>query len=439
MKVDWRDRFGWNWISSIRNQGGSQNCWAFAMTALYEAMVRIEHAVWCRRSEGDLARGTGKQSWDLGNLGEASIFAERYGIADSDCFPWSVAASLYTARPHGANLKAFPLSPTPDRVGRTVRVPAANSITDVALKKQWIDQVGPMATMFTPPPDFGALGSGIYTPTIPGTGVAHALLVVGFNDNEQYWIVKNSWGPGWGQGGFGKIAYSAKLLEPLTFVGVRNTNPDPWTKRRLRNGVFLESGNGLWHNNFELFIKIGLTLEHWWREHGTPGFPWHRVGVVRSVDPWRDTFHDDALDCPAVIQSTFNRNYELIYRSSFQQLRHVYFDQTSGWWNDATIFGPMNPVGIPGFIQSTRGAPGDFEVVVLTLGGHLEHWTKHNSAPWTHRPGGVVVTSAARNCWRQSANRPRCLVGYSRRRRHIEEVPQIISRDRGYLCTNLER
>ncbi len=33
------------------------------------------------------------------------------------------------------------------------------------------------------------------------------------------------------------------------------------------------------------------------------------------------------------------------------------------------------------------GAPGDFEVVVVTPAGQLEHWTKHNSAPWVRVPG----------------------------------------------------
>lgn len=392
MNVDWRNRWGWNWVTSARDQGGSVNCWAFAMTALYEAMVRIEHCVWCRRSEGDLARATGKQSWDFGNLGEASIAAERFGVADPDCFPWSEAAALYTAKPHGVDMSALPLSPTPDRRGRTVRIDANRhtSISNDAQKKQWIDLVGPMAVMFAPPGDLNALGSGIYTTT--GSGAAHALLVVGFNDDDACWIVKNSWGPGWGVGGFGRIAYSANQLEPYAFVGVRNTNPDAWTKRRNRNGVLVESGNGARHNNFELFLRVGLNLEHWWREHAVAGFPWNRVGLVQSADPWRATWRDDALDCPAVVQSTFNRNYELVYRARWSptepsRLRHVYFDQASGWWYDATVFGPANPVGIPGLVQSTRGAPGDLEVVVLTPSGMLEHWTKHNSYPWTQRPG----------------------------------------------------
>jgi len=389
MNVDWRNRFGRNWITSIRNQGGSQNCWAFATTALYEAMIRIEHYLWTRRSEGDLARGTGKQAWDLGNIGEGTIFVERYGLADPDCFPWSEAAALYTAVPHGANLKATPLSPTSDRSGRTMRIAAGatTSLTDPAQKKQWIDLVGPMAVLVIPPVDFGSLGSGIYKRTTNQLGGAHALLVVGFNDDERYWIVKNSWGPGWGAGGFGRVSYDDGLLEGPGFTGLRGTNPDPWAKRRLRNGVLIQGGNGALRNNFEMFVKVGMNVEHWYRENAAAGTPWNRVGFVRSSDVWRDTFHDDALDCPAAVQSTFGRNFELVYRTTFRQLRHVYYDQAGGLWNDATIFGPVDPVGVPGFIQSNRGAPGDFEVVVINQSGQAEHWIKHNSAPWTRPPG----------------------------------------------------
>lgn len=125
------------------------------------------------------------------------LFVERYGMADPDCFPWSEAASLYTAKPHGASLSAMPLSPTSDRSGYTMRIwlGSATSIVDPAQKKQWIDLIGPMAVMIVPPVDFGALREGIYTPTTTVTGETHALLVVGFNDDARYWIVKNSWGP----------------------------------------------------------------------------------------------------------------------------------------------------------------------------------------------------------------------------------------------------
>jgi hypothetical protein len=395
--VDWRNRFGWNWISSVRNQGGCQSCWAFGSTALYEAMVRIEQCVWCRRSEADVRNGVGKQCWDLGNLGEAANFVQAHGISDPDCFPYTEAAAVYSAE---EGKGAWPLSSTPDRAGRTVKAPAAVSISDVAQKKNWIDTVGPMAVMFNPPPDFGAYNGGIYTPAVSGSGEAHCLLVVGFNDNppEPYWIVKNSWGTSWGMQGFGYIAYSANLLEPLGFVGVRGVNPDPWTKRRLRNGAMIESGNGAAHNNFELFLQVGNNLEHWYRENSDPALAWHRVGVVKCADVWRDTFHNDAADCPAAVQSTFNRNYELIYRTTPSgtgtgQFRHVYYDQNAQDWLDMTVFGSSDVLGVPGFIQSTRGAPGDFEVVLLRQSGAIEHWTKLNSWPWTQPPGTWMFRS----------------------------------------------
>lgn len=399
--VDWRNRFNVNWISSVRSQGGAPNCWAFAMTALYESMVRIEHGVWCRRSEGDLGRATGKQSWDFGNPGEASIAAERYGVADPDCMAWSEAAVLYTAKPHGAAMTAMPLSPTPDRAGRTVRIDAGahtvignGHLTD---KKKWLNVVGPMAFMCTLPADFtGAPPTGIYSRATAADGGVHAMLVVGFDDFNQCWIIKNSYGSWWGTNGFLRVAYGQSWLEDTQWWGVRNTNPDPWTKRRQHNGVIIESGNGGAHQNRELFVLSGTSIVHDWQEPGTG--VWNNGGAVQSTDDWRG-FPEDALDCPAAVQSTFNRNYELIYRSNFHQLRHVYYDQASKMWFDATLLGPSEPRGIPGFVQGNRGAPGDFEVVVMTSMGEVQHWTKHNGSPWTHPPGtwyqqATLTTSA---------------------------------------------
>lgn len=400
--VDWRNRFNANFISSIRSQGSAPNCWAFAMTALYEAMVRIEHSVWCRRSEGDLGRATGKQPWDLGNLGEASIAAERFGVADPDCLAWSEAAVLYTAKPHGAAMTDMPLSPTPDRAGRTVRIDAGTHVTidagHISDKKKWINLHGPMAFMCAIPLDFRAANPyAIFKTVTGGVDGIHAMLVVGFDDFKQCWIVKNSWSASWGDNGFIRVAYGETWMEQTGWVGVFNTNPDPWTKRRQRNGVIVETGNGAAHQNHEVFLQRGSAIFVDWNEAGVG--PWNSSGIVASTDPWRG-IPTDALDCPAVVQSSFNRNYELIYRANPKQLRHIYFDQATQMWFDASLFGPDDPQGIPGFVQGNRGAPGDFEVVVMTKSGTVEHWTKHNGSPWTNPPGTwtkrAVITSSGK-------------------------------------------
>ncbi len=42
----------------------------------------------------------------------------------------------------------------------------------------------------------------------PAPGGGHAMLIVGFDDREAAWLVRNSWGTDWGDGGYAWIPYS---------------------------------------------------------------------------------------------------------------------------------------------------------------------------------------------------------------------------------------
>jgi len=55
---------------------------------------------------------------------------------------------------------------------------------------------------------FGQYSSGIYNNTACGTSTNHATLVVGWgvnSSNVEYWIMKNSWGTGWGENGYMRV------------------------------------------------------------------------------------------------------------------------------------------------------------------------------------------------------------------------------------------
>lgn len=50
--------------------------------------------------------------------------------------------------------------------------------------------------------------SGIFDSTECGTSTDHATLVVGYGteNGTDYWIMKNSWGTGWGEDGYMRLA-----------------------------------------------------------------------------------------------------------------------------------------------------------------------------------------------------------------------------------------
>jgi C1A family cysteine protease len=221
--VDWRDRSGMNYITTPQNQGACNSCWAFAVAALIEAMVRIEHGVWSKRSEADVHDGLGAACESTGNAeetlawvaGQGPSFVNNTGpddavpppgIADWPCDPYQDTLHPYE---HCA-----------DRSGRTTRIPFYQALGVVEDQKRWLDAYGPLVATFVLYADFAG-----WKPTAENQGVYkwdgvsestgnHLALVVGYDDARQAWIMKNSWGTGWGEGGFVYFAYVSmnKLL-----------------------------------------------------------------------------------------------------------------------------------------------------------------------------------------------------------------------------------
>jgi hypothetical protein len=81
------------------------------------------------------------------------------------------------------------------------------SALSMADRKNLIASKGPVVAGMAVFEDFSFYHTGVYKHT---TGVLrgyHAVSVVGYDDNLQCWIAKNSWSTSWGDSGFFKIGY----------------------------------------------------------------------------------------------------------------------------------------------------------------------------------------------------------------------------------------
>lgn len=374
--VDWRNRFGWNWITAIRDQDPCEHCWIYAATALIEAMVRIEHCVWCARSEGDYIEANKVTCGQCGDPVSVLNWVAANGQCDLDCIPWidrdpgDRSGAYWNPPPNGcgggSNVAPPVYHPPFDRDGRTVKIPAYTSVGNINDQKSWLQNIGPLVVFFEVYSDFfGWSGNVPYVRSSTATDQgSHVMLAVGFDDNLGCWIVKNSWGTSWGNNGFGLIAYGQCNIDSSDKLGLQLTNPDPWTKHRSHAGGMLESGDGALHRNFELIAPSAAnSWTHWWRDNSSSSLPWAKA----------ETIGNDVADPPTFTATTYNRNFEMVYRTTGGRLHHRYFDQSGNKWDDGPIFGPTNATGAAGFIESNWG-PGNFEVVVGIEGGQLQHW-----------------------------------------------------------------
>jgi len=60
--------------------------------------------------------------------------------------------------------------------------------------------------------DFYYYKSGVYKHDWGKRVGGHVVTIVGYDDNDQCWIVKNSWGKGWGDDGWFKISYELDFI-----------------------------------------------------------------------------------------------------------------------------------------------------------------------------------------------------------------------------------
>jgi len=189
-----------NYMTSVKNQSSCNACTAFAIVAMVEGTYNMKNFPHLgdqglNFSEGQLFFAAGPQDkcstthwWPE----DALAYCAQVGLVreDDDVF--------------------VPLNnrnPLPIKISQAVRLSRPNVTATQTLMKKWISTKGPVVAVMAEYSDFYQFtqGNTVYYPGVPNpappTAVwfvgGHVVCIVGYDDANNYWICKNSYGRNW--------------------------------------------------------------------------------------------------------------------------------------------------------------------------------------------------------------------------------------------------
>jgi C1A family cysteine protease len=220
--------------SPVKDQGGCGSCWAFAATAIVENIGTQSDL-----SEQVLVSCIPGSDCAGGYFGDALNYYRDNGIPSESCYPYTETNGNCASKCSNPSFLEK-ITTTTELWGSTTTV----NDMKTAL------QTGPIVVRMLVPADNTFNGTpgyqgGVYDYTggvIPNNR-GHAVLVVGYNDDEQCFKVKNSWGTVWGEGGYFRIAYN-EVSDYTQFGSYAMTATGVYTVSNLEPNTFIIQNTG---------------------------------------------------------------------------------------------------------------------------------------------------------------------------------------------------
>jgi len=201
--VDWRQQGA---VNGVKNQGQCGSCWAFSAVCALEGQWAIhqgslpdcaeQQLVSCDPSSHGCSGGWPSKSYNY-IAGQGSR-----GIVSQSAYP-------YTASDSSCNVPSSPAA-------ATCSGPRSVGASEGALQEA-VGNVGPISICLCASSSaFGQYSGGIFDDPSCGTSINHAVACVGYDTNQNYWIVRNSWGTSWGESGYIRMVKGKNMCGMLS-------------------------------------------------------------------------------------------------------------------------------------------------------------------------------------------------------------------------------
>jgi len=188
--VDWRAKGA---VTGVKNQGQCGSCWSFSTTGTLEGFHKIKSGNLVSLSEQQFVDcSTTSYGCNGGFMTLALQYAKANPIEREQDYPYTAQNGNCKYNRSKGVVQATQVFQVPQNNNAQLKAAVNKGPVSIAIEA---DQTA-----------FQYYNGGIISSGC-GTATDHGVLAVGYGDG--YWIVKNSWGPNWGEQGFVRIADKA--------------------------------------------------------------------------------------------------------------------------------------------------------------------------------------------------------------------------------------
>jgi hypothetical protein len=200
----WRNVDGVDYTTPIKDQSPAPTCETYALCAALETMMQYQtgELYGPDLSETHLyfyAGGT----YDAGgvNVYDAVDYLMEYGVPDEGCYP----------DPHRPF--DYPYTSLEGWEERTVKITEWGAVQpDEESIKEALIEHGPLIICIFVYEDMLTYRGGVYHRSTDNRVGGHLVSLMGYDDETQSWLVKNSWGDRWGDNGWFHMGYDPEMF-----------------------------------------------------------------------------------------------------------------------------------------------------------------------------------------------------------------------------------